>query len=153
MSSTSHDGTSPAVRIDDVAWDTPAGRAALAIRMQVFVGEQGVPAGEEADGRDATAHHVLVVVDGTPAATGRLVVDGRWGIVGRMAVLASHRRMGLGTRVLDRLTAIARSRGLEGIVLHAQGHAAGFYRRMGFVEEGQGYLEVGIPHVTMRRTL
>ena len=43
--------------------------------------------------------------------------------------------------------------GFAQIVLHAQSYAASFYARHGFVAEGPEYLEVGIPHLTMRAPL
>jgi len=37
------------------------------------------------------------------------------------------------------------------VVLDSQTYAAGFYRKYGFVEDGDEYVEDGIPHVPMRR--
>jgi len=39
---------------------------------------------------------------------------------------------------------------LSGVFLHAQTHAVGFYRRYGFVETGEPFMEAGIPHQAMR---
>jgi predicted GNAT family N-acyltransferase len=38
-------------------------------------------------------------------------------------------------------------------VLHAQRSAEGFYARLGFVARGAPYEEVGIPHLTMVKSL
>ena len=39
------------------------------------------------------------------------------------------------------------------LVLHAQTHAAGFYEAHGFQVEGEEFMEAGIAHVVMTRTL
>ena len=89
-------------------------RAALALRHEVFVVEQRVPAALERDGQDATADHAIAEDEaGRCVATGRLVrLDGRVGKVGRMAVARSVRGLGAGRAVLAELERIATQRGL-----------------------------------------
>ena len=43
----------------------------------------------------------------------------------------------------------ARARGDREVLLHAQSSAAAFYRRAGFVAQGEPFDEVGIAHITM----
>jgi predicted GNAT family N-acyltransferase len=135
--------------------------AALAIREVVFIEEQAVPPEFEHDELDERAFHVLAMAEGHAVGTGRLLdtqetpagETGRWGRVGRMAVLVSHRHAGVGGEVLRRLEAEARHRGLKGIVLHAQVHAKGFYDKLGYVAFGDTFDEVGVPHVAMLKRL
>ncbi len=135
-------------------------RAAAAVRHEVFVVGQGVPADLEADGLDAAADHVVARVDGAVVATGRLV-DGTVvaGLapgevkVQRMAVHASARGRGAGLAVLRGLEARARERGAAAVVLSAQTAARGFYERAGYAAAGPEFLEAGIAHVAMRRAL
>ena len=138
------------LRIDLMDW--PAARAAASpIRMRVFVDEQRVPAQIELDEHDAASIHALAyATDGTAIATGRLLPDGH---IGRMAVLSEWRGKGVGGEVLARLMARAQQRGDRAVVLSAQVQAIAFYRRHGFVEEGSEFLEAGIRHQQMRRTL
>jgi predicted GNAT family N-acyltransferase len=70
-----------------------------------------------------------------------------------MAVLRSARAQGAGTAILQALIEEARRRGMTEVVLHAQTHAAPFYRRFGFFVASQEFFEAGIPHVTMRKSL
>ena len=86
-------------------------RAAFAIRRRVFQGEQRVPAEIEFDADDDTALHVLAEIDGEAVGTGRLIVQEEQARIGRMAVLATSRRRGIGTAVLERLVDEARGRG------------------------------------------
>lgn len=125
--------------------------AARSVRYEVFVREQNVPVALEWDEFDAVSQHaVAYATDGEAIGTGRLLPDGH---VGRMAVRGPWRGRGVGTALLTTLLDAARQRGLAKVVLHAQTHAASFYRRFGFLTEGAEYLEAGIPHVTMSRSI
>ncbi|MHB1843783.1 MAG: GNAT family N-acetyltransferase [Deltaproteobacteria bacterium] len=135
--------------------------AALAIREVVFIEEQAVPQDIERDDQDETAFHVLAMQGGHAVGTGRLVAGqepptgerGKWGRVGRMAVLASHRKGGVGRLVLQALEAHARKLELAGIVLHAQVMSKGFYEREGYEPFGAVFEEAGMPHVKMSKRL
>ena len=137
-----------------------------ALRHEVFVIGQDVPEELERDELDAGADHAVARQDGVVVGTGRLV-DGRIdeqgrleagtpgtvGTIGRMAVAEQARGTGTGRALLDLLVARAAQRGLPAVELHAQLHARGFYERAGFVPFGDIYLEAGIEHVGMRRSL
>jgi predicted GNAT family N-acyltransferase len=124
---------------------------ATPIRHTVFVHEQQVPAEIEIDEWDAPSLHAIARdVRGQPVGTGRLLPDGH---IGRMAVLQEARGTGVGTAILSALMNAARERGHAEVVLNAQTHAAPFYRRLGFVEEGGVFDDAGIPHIAMRRRL
>lgn len=139
--------------IDCRAVSTPEEFAhCAAIRMEVFVHEQGVPAEEEMDDLDATAVHVLAWLDGEPVGTGRLVPLGSdRGKIGRMAVRAPCRGRGVGSAVMSRLIEIALERGIRVITLAAQLHAIPFYERFGFTARGEVFVEAGIEHREMVR--
>lgn len=124
--------------------------AASRIRVQVFVDEQRVPREIEMDDLDGACVHALAYVQGRAVGTGRLLPDGH---IGRMAVLRECRSSGVGGAILERLIEEARLRGMRNVVLSAQTHALGFYRRHGFKEEGSVFEEAGIAHQVMRRVL
>jgi predicted GNAT family N-acyltransferase len=128
--------------------------AAYALRREVFVVEQRVPADLERDDEDARAFHAIAVDGGRCVGTGRLVRQaGAVGRVGRMAVDRGWRRRGVGARVLEALEAEARAEGLRQIELHAQRYVEAFYRGHGYVPEGEVFEEAGIEHVLMRKRL
>jgi len=66
-----------------------------------------------------------------------------------MAVLANGAGTGWAPRSWRPLLERARKRSMRHVTLHAQTHAAGFYRRFGFNERGEEFLEAEIPHVEM----
>ena len=140
------------VRLAD--WDS-LGREAGAIRRQVFVTEQKIPAELEWDAADAAGLHAVAYNRlGLPLATGRLLDQGA-GVakIGRMAVQAPMRGSGIGRAVLDALLQAARKRGDLEVLLHAQTSAAAFYRRAGFVARGPVFDEAGMPHQQMQQLL
>jgi predicted GNAT family N-acyltransferase len=124
---------------------------ALAVRYEVFVHEQHVPAEIEADSEDASSLHA-VAYDGQdmPVGTGRLLRDAH---IGRMAVRAPYRGRGVGSRILMALVDEARARKYPQVVLSAQVHARAFYEAHGFVAQGAPYMEAGIEHVAMSKAL
>lgn len=136
------------------AWDA-LGREAGAIRRQVFVEEQGIPAELEWDAADAVALHAVAYNRfGLALATGRLL-EHEPGVskIGRMAVVPALRGSRVGRQVLDALMQAARERGDRQVLLHAQTSAAGFYRRAGFEPQGAEFEEAGIPHQAMVKAL
>jgi YbgC/YbaW family acyl-CoA thioester hydrolase len=131
------------------------GDAAGAIRREVFIQEQGIPADMEWDAADASCLHALARNRfGRPLATGRLLehVPGV-AKIGRMAVLRAMRGTQIGRQVLDALMAEARKQGYREVLLHAQLSAENFYLRAGFQRRGQPFEEAGIGHVEMVRAL
>ncbi|WP_313313436.1 YbgC/FadM family acyl-CoA thioesterase [Pulveribacter sp.] len=145
-------GTMVELRTGD--WDT-LGRDATALRLAVFVQEQGIDPAIEIDDQDALAVHAVAYNRlGLPVATGRLLpaVDGQ-GRIGRMAVDRVVRGQRWGRAVLDALMQAARERGDSHATLHAQRSAEDFYRRAGFAVQGEPFEEAGIAHITMLRAL
>src|SRR6266849_4338915 len=117
------------------------------VREKVFIEEQRVPREMEWDEWDERSEHAVARDSkGRAIGTARLLPDGR---IGRMAVLVEWRGQGVGTALLEALIALARERSMPRVTLHAQTHAAGFYRRFGFNERGGEFWEAGIAQVEM----
>ena len=128
--------------------------AVRALRMRVFVEEQGVPVEEEYDAYDAAAIHAAALHDGAVVGAGRLVQDeSGQARIGRMAVERPWRRHGVGGQVLTWLEERARDQGYQRVFLHAQSYVREFYAKHGYVPEGERFLEAGIEHVAMSRRL
>ncbi len=148
-------------------------QAAMAIRTEVFVEEQGVPVEAEQDALDEVAYHYLLSEEQASQdylATARLVIqreiiqfdkDKRGkneinqtraqvkGKIGRVAVLQSERGKGLGKIIMKFMMAEGPQLGVTHYALHAQIQALGFYGQLGFVAIGEPFLEEGIWHRKM----
>lgn len=127
-----------------------------AIRETVFMREQNVPAELEWDGLDEVCRHALAVsAQGSAIGCGRIVPpQGQEPArIGRLAVLKEWRGRMVGTALLEALLDYARSKQYSEVIVHAQVQAEPFYRRFGFEEEGEHFMDAGIPHVAMRLSL
>lgn len=127
--------------------------AVYALRHQVFADGEGIPAELIVDEHDDSAVQVAAVRDGVVVGTGRLVVDGSAGKVGRLATRAADRGRGVGRAVMIELERHARSLGLAEIRLHALDSARSFYDRIGYTPYGPVFVEGGRDHVAMRKPL
>ena len=127
---------------------------ALALRIRVFVDEQGVDAAEELDDLDGESLQMVGLDDTGVIATCRVrdLGEGEWKLE-RMAVDRRVRRNGVGGRLLAGTEREARRRGAREMVLHAQRRAEHFYAAHGYVPEGEAFLEAEIEHVRMRKDL
>lgn len=137
------------VRQADVAGDAAAIRA---IRTAVFVVEQRVPLDLEMDDRDRHCVHVLAWEGDVPVGTGRIDLE-HDGKIGRVAVLPSHRRTGVGAALLGHLHGIAAGHGLTRVWCHAQRSAVPFYERLGYRIASAPFVEAGIEHLVMDASL
>jgi ElaA protein len=122
----------------------------LAIRLAVFVQEQKIPFAEEIDQLDGEGMHFLALLDGQPAGTARLLFqeNGTVGKITRVAVLAAYRGRGIGAALFRHIEAAA---GVPRFVLDAQEQAMPFYAGLGYVAEGEMFLEAGIAHRRMKK--
>jgi ElaA protein len=127
--------------------------AAKAIRFEVFVDEQHVPADLELDELDAMARHWLAWDGETAVGTARAVrKDFGWKI-GRVAVRRDWRGRGVGQALMRAILDAARRAEVRELQLESQTHALAFYERLGFVAEGPEFDDAGIPHRLMRLSL
>ena len=126
----------------------------FAIRIKVFVEEQGVPKERELVREAKTTIHALARINSVPVATGRLItIDNKNARIGSMAVKLEYRRIGVASLVLDFLEEKAREKGIQYITLEAQEYVKQFYSERGYCERGEVFLDVGIPHVKMVKEL
>ena len=124
------------------------------LRRTVFIEEQGVSEADEVDGLDEGAIHLLALDGDQPLGTARILLKGGTGKIGRVCVLASARGTGLGAALIQAaLDALRRQPGVTTAYLGSQSHATGFYEKLGFVTEGDEFMDAGIPHRHMRRAL
>ena len=130
----------------------------LDIRTKVFVEEQNVPAEEEIDEYDVISpnvYHILILDEGVPVATGRLIYyKADTAKMQRIAVLQGYRTKGYGRVLLLAMEELARELGLVASILDAQCQAEDFYKKLGYeVISTEPFYDAGILHVRMQKTL
>ncbi len=122
----------------------------FAIRKEVFVEEQSISEEEEFDAFDSQALHLIVYVDEQPAATGRIWHDGKTFRIGRLAVPKKFRGQKIGDLALRLLLYKSFTSGAKTVEISAQTYIVPLYKKFGFKEYGEEYMEAGIPHIAMR---
>ena len=126
---------------------------ALSIRKEVFVDEQQVPLELEIENEDVTIHFVLYD-NGRPQATVRLYPKSKDTFkVQRMAVLKEARKKGYGRDIMAAAENYAVQEGMQFTLLGAQTQAIPFYESLGYQAFGEEYLDAGIQHFDMKKTL
>ena len=71
----------------------------------------------------------------------------------QMAVKPTHQGQGLGRQIILAAEKVLINEGFQRVTLHARSHVVDFYQRQGYLTEGAEFLEVGIPHRKMFKTL
>jgi predicted GNAT family N-acyltransferase len=77
----------------------------------------------------------------------------RRGRLFQMAVAPERQRHGMGRVLVRTLEAELSRRALEEVHLHARAPVVPFYERLGYAKYGAPFLEIGVEHVHMRRSL
>ena len=126
------------------------GNLALALRRDVFVGEQHVPADEEFDSYDLTATHVVALDEGDVVGALRILYLPEHVKIGRVVVGRHARGRGIARRMMEFAMQLARSRGETKFYLTAQTDKVGLYEKLGFVAFGEQFQDGGMPHLAMK---
>ncbi len=117
------------------------------IRTRVFVNEQQVDPALEYE-HEEESHFYLLYQDKAPIATARWRETEKGIKLERFAMLREFRNNGLGTFLLNEVLKDVRPLN-KPVYLHAQLKAVNYYKRAGFVEIGQHFVEAEIEHVKM----
>lgn len=132
---------------DEALW-----RDALFVRRTVFIDEQGVSEEEEIDVFEQQSVHFVIYDNGKPIAAGRFrTIDGI-GKIERICVLPAYRGRGIGKRIMEAIEQYAKQH-VTKVKLNAQTHAEPFYKQLGYETVSDVFLDAGIPHVTMIKTM
>ncbi len=130
--------------------------AVLQLRSEVFVVEQACVF-QDMDGADAAAMHLLGTLGGQLVAYARCLAAGikfSEASMGRIATRDSVRGSGAGDALVEKAIAcLLQQWGAQAIRIGAQARLELFYRQHGFVKTGALYMEDGIPHIEMLRSV
>jgi predicted GNAT family N-acyltransferase len=127
---------------------------AFDIRRKVFVDEQGVALHIEMDEHDDSATHFIGYELEQPIAAARIrEYEQGVGKVERVCVLPEYRGQNFGANLMTQLEDYARSIGYFRLKLNSQTHALPFYEQLGYEVISPEFMDAGIPHHQMEKTL
>ena len=118
------------------------------LRTLIFIEEQGFV--REFDDLDDAAVHIVAFDGDKPIGTCRYYPrpDGSYAI-GRIAVAREYRGKGVGSALVLEAERRVALLGAKTTVVSAQLRAAGFYRSLGYTEQGSPCPEEHVPHILM----
>lgn len=129
----------------------------LQLRIDVFVVEQNCPYAE-LDGNDKIAYHFFAYAEENPdriLAYTRIFKPGDYykkAAIGRVVVHPDYRKDGLGYELMVKsISQIKKLFNTDEIKIGAQTYLKKFYNSLGFIKQGEDYIEDGIPHIYMIR--
>lgn len=126
----------------------------LQLRSEVFVVEQDCVY-QDIDGKDEKALHLFAEADGELAVYCRLFGPGDYfdaASIGRVVIGANYRDRKWGHELMKAaIKSIEETWQTSAITISAQLYLKKFYESHGFVQDGEEYLEDGIPHIKMQR--
>ncbi len=124
------------------------------IRKIVFQQEQGVSTELEFDGKDEICQHLIAYLDGRAVGTARIrYLNAETAKIERLAVLSIARRQGIGKQITIKALEIIANQNMSQVIVHAQEYIKDLYANLGFEQEGEIFVEAGIPHVKMNKWL
>ena len=130
--------------------------AVLQLRAEVFVVEQACIF-QDIDGADAQAMHLVGTSQGVLVAYARCFAAGEKfaeASIGRIVTRSSVRGSGAGHALVEKaISCLFQRWGAQAIRIGAQAQLASFYRQHGFEKSGLAYVEDGIPHIEMLRSV
>lgn len=128
----------------------------LQLRSEVFVVEQDCVY-QDIDGKDKNALHVIGYKQNRVVAYTRIFKPGdyfNFASIGRVVVAKNERQFKYGYDIMNAsIKAIETNYNTTEIKISAQCYLKRFYNNLQFFEVGDEYLEDGIPHIGMLRTV
>jgi ElaA protein len=130
--------------------------ALLRLRSEVFVVEQHCVF-LDLDNKDQKCHHLLGWISDELAASVRIVPAGisyAEPSIGRVVISPKYRGTGSGRKLMEEAIRFTMQlHGNQPIRIGAQLYLEKFYTSLGFVTDGEIYLEDGIEHIEMVRVI
>ncbi|MBO0473671.1 GNAT family N-acetyltransferase [Enterococcus ureasiticus] len=128
---------------------------AVKIRRQVFMLEQGVPGEIEIDKYEAACIHFVLYGDENEAISTCRLLPLEDGLIKlqRMAVQKEYRGKDYGRLIVESAEQFSKEQGYRAMTLGAQITALGFYERIGYIKEGEMFLDANIEHYQMNKPL
>lgn len=119
-------------------------------RWLVLRAPLAMPEGTEKDLYEDSAFHLVALGDRQIIGSARLrLLSPEIGSIAYVAVLPEFRNQGIGTSLMEKLIFIATEKNLQTLRLMARKDAINFYKRLGFVTEGEFFDYLDIPHIFM----
>ena len=123
------------------------------IRISVFPYELGIPESELFDECDENCDHFLIFDGQNVIGSLRIIIMQQKIKLERMVILKEFRTKNYGKKAISQIQEYYSALGFSQIFLDSINSVKEFYKKCGFIEEGQIFQRVGIDHIRMSLTL
>jgi predicted GNAT family N-acyltransferase len=131
----------------------------FSLRVEVFVKEQGCPIYEEFDEFDEYSRlgkdtfHFNIINKNECIGTSRVILKNKDSFesakIQRVCVAKNFRSKGIGSYMMEKLHTFLLNRNIKDVSLSSQITAINFYKNLGYIEQGDEYIDAGIVHKKM----
>jgi N-acetylglutamate synthase-like GNAT family acetyltransferase len=122
-------------------------------RWLVLRAPLGMEKGTEKDQYDNSAFHLVAVCNDKVIGSARLrKLSPELGSIAYVAVLPEFQNQGIGTKLIETLIEKAKEQNLKTLRVMTRLNALGFYKKLGFSEQGVPFDYLDIPHIFMSFT-
>ncbi|MCA9819361.1 MAG: GNAT family N-acetyltransferase [Nitrosarchaeum sp.] len=101
------------------------------------------------DEDDQALDQFLIIHDDKDVGSFRLREISSFYKIERMGIVPFYRSKGFGRLALNEIQMFSKNKGKSKIILDSIYDARNFYAKSGFIQTGEVYFKVGIPHVSM----
>ena len=123
------------------------------VRKNVFADELGISESKLFDEYDETCDHFILFDGKNAVGSVRFMLYEKTIKLERMAILQEYRKNSYGKNSILQLREFYNSLGYTQIFLDSIYSVRGFYKKCGFLEQGEIFQRVGIKHVRMSLSL
>lgn len=142
------------MRLEFITPDHPLYAQELELRYRVLRAPLGHARADVPFPFERESLHLVMLADGVLIGCVLFHPESaRAGRLFQMAIEPGRQGRGLGMALVQALESELSRRGFSEVHLHARAPVAPFYERLGYARYGAPFVEVGIPHVHMRRSL
>jgi len=123
-------------------------------RWLVLRAPLGMEKGTETDQYESSAFHLVAISNHQVIGSARLhLLSPELGHIRYVSVLEEFRNQGIGTKLMKKLIEIGEEKQYKTLQLKARIQYLNFYKQLEFVEKGEPFDYLGIPHIFMHYRL
>lgn len=137
-----------------IQYDSPEYREELELRNRLLRLPLGLDVyNEDLPAERAQLHYGLFDGEILVGCAIAILKSGQHAKIRQMAVDNERQSKGLGRQLLTAVEEDLREKGVQSLELAARAEAVGFYEKLGYHTVGNEFVEVGIPHRQMEKSL
>lgn len=125
----------------------------IRLRNEVFVKELQFQEEGEFDGDESHYLHCCLFKKNDLVAYARVKIEAAQARIGRVVVKQGERKKGYGKQIMFWAETEALKHGINNVYVHSLCEAGPFYEKLGYIVDGEQFVEDGRKHILMKKTL